>query len=103
MTSKRSKKIKYYASDDVLGEFYKALASGDPSNILRRVHIPRSDVFYVREAYHNHSGVWETLDRIERCMYLEGMLSRRDVLDPDRERDWEKDYVPTRPEKQEDS
>lgn len=85
----KNKKIKYYSSDDVLGEFYKALATGDPSNTLKRVHIPRSDVFYVREAYYQHSGNWETLDRIERCMYLEGMLTANDVLDPDRKRDWE--------------
>jgi hypothetical protein len=85
----KNKKVKYYSSDSVLEEFYKALASGDPSNVLKRVHIPRSDVFYVREAYYQHSGVWETLDRIERCMYLEGMLSPTDVLDPDRKRDWE--------------
>lgn len=85
----KNKKVKYYSSDRVLEEFYKALASGDPSNVLKRVHIPRSDVFYVREAYYNHSGVWETLDRIERCMYLEGLLQKNDVLDPDRKRDWE--------------
>ena len=88
-SSRKNKKVKYYSSDMVLEEFYKALASGDPSNVLKRVHIPRSDVFYVREAYYNHSGVWETLDRIERCMYLEGLLQKNDVLDPDRKRDWE--------------
>lgn len=89
LSQKKNKKIKYYSSDNVLGEFYKALATGDPSGTLKRVHIPRSDVFYVREAYYQHSGNWETLDRIERCMYLEGMLSENDVLDPDRKRDWE--------------
>ena len=83
-----TKKVQLYAHDDVLTEFYDALASKD-SNRLRKVHIPRSDVFYARRAYYEHSGSWETLDRIERSMYLEGMLSKHDVLDPERARDWE--------------
>jgi hypothetical protein len=77
-----------YSSERVLEEFYKALADQNEGK-LRRVHIPRSDVFYIREAYYQHSGTWETLDRIERCMYLEGKLLARDVLDPKRKRDWE--------------
>lgn len=84
----KNKRVKYYESDRVLENFYKALADKDEKK-LRRVHIPRSDVFYVRRAYFEHTGNWETLDRIERSMYLEGMLSRNDVLDPDRVRDWE--------------
>ena len=28
-------------------------------------------------------------DRMERAMFLEGMISRYDVLAPDRKRDWE--------------
>jgi hypothetical protein len=81
------KKVQLYAHDDVLTEFYDALASKD-SNRLRKVHIPRSDVFYVRRAYYEATGNWETLDRIERAMYLEGMLKSSDVLDPDREREY---------------
>jgi len=81
-------KPKMYSSERVLEEFYKALADQNEGK-LRRVHIPRSDVFYIREAYYQHSGTWETLDRIERCMYLEGKLLSRDVLDPKRKRDWE--------------
>lgn len=80
--------MQIYSSDNVIEEFYKALASGDPST-LRRVHIPRSDVFYVRRAYYEATGNWETLDRIERCMYLEGMLEAREVFEPGRKRDWE--------------
>jgi hypothetical protein len=86
-----NKRIKYFESDSVLEEFYSALADGNDKRI-RRVHIPRSDVFYVRRAYFEHSGNWESLDRIERSMYLEGMLRKQDVLDPDRTRDWEQDY-----------
>ena len=81
-------KPKMYSSERVLEEFYKALADQNEGK-LRRVHIPRSDVFYIRKAYYQHSGNWETLDRIERCMYLEGKLLARDVLDPKRKRDWE--------------
>jgi hypothetical protein len=81
-------RTKNYASENVLEEFYKALADEDEGR-LRRVHIPRSDVFYVREAIFNGTGVWYTLDRVERSMYLEGMLEKGDVLDPDRVRDWE--------------
>jgi hypothetical protein len=81
-------KPKMYSSERVLEEFYKALADQNEGK-LRRVHIPRSDVFYIREAYYRHSGSWETLDRIERCMYLEGKLLARDVLEPKRKRDWE--------------
>lgn len=85
MTSK-NKSVQLYASDDVLSEFYEALASGDDKR-LRRVHIPKSDVFYVRAAIEADTGVRYTLDHVERAMYLEGMLDKRDVLDPDRERD----------------
>lgn len=80
--------MKYFADEDVLGQFYKALADGD-EHVLRRVHIPRSDVFYVREAIHQDTGVRYTLDRVERAMYLEGHLKKRDVFEPDRKRDWE--------------
>ena len=86
-----NKRIKYFESDSVLEEFYSALADGNDKRI-RRVHIPRSDVFYIRRAYYEHSGNWESLDRIERSMYLEGMLRKQDVLDPDRTRDWEQNY-----------
>lgn len=85
MTSK-NKSVQLYASDDVLNEFYEALASGDAKR-LRRVHIPKSDVFYVRAAIEADTGVRYTLDHVERAMYLEGMLDKRDVLDPDRKRD----------------
>lgn len=80
--------MQIYSSDEVIEEFYKALADGNPSKI-RRVHIPRSDVFYVREKYYQDTGNWETLDRIERAMFLEGMLSKHDVFEPNRKRDWE--------------
>lgn len=80
--------MKYYADEDVLTEFYNALADKDEGR-LRRVHIPRSDVFYVREAIHQKTGVRYALDRVERAMYLEGHLRKEDVFEPERKRDWE--------------
>ena len=80
--------MKYFADDDVLAKFYSALADGDERS-LRKVHIPRSDVFYVREAIHQKTGIRYTLDHVERAMYLEGHLKKRDVLDPDKKRGWE--------------
>ena len=78
--------VQLYADESVIEEFYKALANNDSSK-LKRIHIPKSDVFYVREAIYRNTGVKYTLDHVERAMYLEGHLSRDEVLDPDRKRD----------------
>ena len=75
--------IRYFSSDSVLEEFYSALADGSSSR-LERVHIPRSEVMYVRAAIEADTGIKYSLDRIERALYVEGMLNRGDVLDPDR-------------------
>lgn len=80
------RQVKLYSSDNVIEEFYSAIASGD-SKALRRIHIPKSDVFYVRAAIESDTGVRYTLDHVERAMYLEGWIERKDVLDPDRERE----------------
>ena len=82
----KKRQVKLYSSDNVIEEFYSALASGD-SKALRRIHIPKSDVFYVRAAIESDTGVRYTLDHVERAMYLEGWIERKDVLDPDRERE----------------
>ena len=79
------KNVQLYSSDDVLTDFYRTLASGDGKK-LRKVHIPKSDVFYVREAIRNATGITYSLDHVERAMYLEGHLTRNEVLDPDRKR-----------------
>ena len=42
------KSVKLY-TDNVLEEFYKHTVRGS----LENLHIPRSDVFYVRESVHN--------------------------------------------------
>lgn len=77
-----------YDNDDVLGTFFKALA-GDDIKALQSMHIPRSEVFYVRQKYFQDTGEWISLDRMERSMYLEGLIDGRDVLDPNRKRPWE--------------
>lgn len=82
-----NKRVQLYASEDVLTEFYNALASND-SRAMRKVHIPKSDVFYVRSAIYNDTGEYYSLDHVERAMYLEGHLKRNEVLDPDRKRDY---------------
>ena len=67
----------------MLEKFYNDLLKG------KIPHIPRSDVFYVREALRQRTGVDYSLDRVERAMYLEGFLDKKDVLDPERTREWE--------------
>tara|TARA_R110000803_G_scaffold191334_1_gene253995 strand:- start:1043 stop:1300 length:258 start_codon:yes stop_codon:yes gene_type:complete len=77
-----------FKEDDILGSFFKALA-GDDIKALQNMHIPRSEVFYVRQKYYQDTGEWISLDRMERSMYLEGLLDGRDVLSPNRKRSWE--------------
>ena len=81
-------KPKMYISDNVLEEFYYALASEDEGR-MSRVNIPRSDVFYIRNKILEDTGVKYSLDRVERAMYLEGHLKASDVFEPRRKRDWE--------------
>lgn len=87
-----SGELKKEATDDILGSFYRALATGNGHHLFR-FHIPRSDVFYVRAAIEADTGVKYSLDRVERAMFLEGFLSASDVLDPNRERDWEDESI----------
>jgi len=83
-----AKRVQLYSSDSVLENFYLVLLSNNPDK-MSRVHIPQSDVFYVRAAIEADTGVKYSLDRIERAMYLEGMLRKKDVFEPERERSWE--------------
>lgn len=78
-------KVKLYATESVIEEFYRTLAN-DNSRGVNKVHIPKSDVFYVRRAIYDDTGEWYTLDHVERAMFVEGHLTRREVLDPDRKR-----------------
>ena len=81
------KTVKLYASETVIEDFYNAIADNNPRALLK-VHIPKSDVFYIREAIYNDTGEWYTLDHVERAMYLEGHLEKYEVLDPDRKREY---------------
>ena len=82
------KPVQLYADEDVIGHFYSVLADRD-HRAIQKVHIPKSDVFYVREAIYQDTGEWYTLDHVERAMYLEGHLSSDEVLDPERKREYE--------------
>jgi hypothetical protein len=79
------KRVKLTASENVIEEYYKALVSNNPRAVLQ-VHIPKSDVFYLRRNIYDNTGVWYTLDHVERAMYVEGHLKRNEVLDPSRKR-----------------
>ena len=80
-------KPKMYVSDNVIEEFYLALADEDEAR-LRRCHIPRSDVFYVRQKIYLDTGIKYTLDHVERSMYLEGLLEAKDVFQPNKKRSY---------------
>lgn len=70
----------YYEHENVLEEFYKALAAQDEGR-LRRVHLPRSDVFYVRAAIEAKTGIRYTLSHVEQAMVAEGMLDPEDAFE----------------------
>ena len=55
----KKKRVQLCQSESVLEDFYNALASNN-SYAMRKVHIPKSDVFYVREAIYNRTGEWYT-------------------------------------------
>ena len=61
------KSVKLY-TDNVIEEFYKALVN----NTLDKLHIPHSDVFYVRAAVEAHYGRPFTLKHVEDAMRAEG-------------------------------
>tara|TARA_R100001224_G_scaffold107630_1_gene83144 strand:+ start:682 stop:888 length:207 start_codon:yes stop_codon:yes gene_type:complete len=63
----RKKSVKLY-TDNVLEEFYKAIKN----NTLHKLHIPHSDVFYVRRAIEAKTGNKYSLKRIEDAMKAEG-------------------------------
>ena len=81
----KDSKVKLYPSENVIEDFYKALASKSEKK-LKKVHIPKSDVFYIREAIYQRTGNLYSLDHVERAMYLEGHLRPDEVLEPKRPR-----------------
>ena len=81
----KDSKVKLYPSEKVIEDFYAALASKNEKR-LRKVHIPKSDVFYIREAIYHRTGNLYSLDHVERAMYLEGLLRPDEVLEPNEPR-----------------
>ena len=65
------KSVKLY-TDNVLEEFYNHLLDGN----LDKLHIPHSDVFYVKAAVDAHYGKSFTLKHVEESMRLEGWTER---------------------------
>jgi hypothetical protein len=63
----KKKSVKLY-TDNVLESFYHAVAT----NTLDKLHIPHSDVYYVRAAVEAHYGKPFTLKHVETAMKAEG-------------------------------
>ena len=63
----KKKSVKLY-TDNVLSAFYEAIRT----NTLDRLHIPHSDVFYVRQAVESHYGRKFSLKHVEAAMRAEG-------------------------------
>ena len=63
----KKKSVKLY-TDNVLEAFYHAVAN----NTLDKLHIPHSDVYYVRAAVEAHYGKPFTLKHVETAMKAEG-------------------------------
>lgn len=80
--------MKVHNGDNVIEEFYASLVEGDGSK-ASRIHIPMSDVFYVREAIRINTGIKYSLDRVERAMLVEGFLKPKDCFEPERVRKFE--------------
>lgn len=67
------KSVKLY-TDNVLEAFYSAIVN----NTLDKLHIPHSDVFYVRQAVEAHYGRSFTLKHVEDAMRAEGWTERNE-------------------------
>ena len=67
------KSVKLY-TDNVIAEFYDAIRN----NNLDKLHIPHSDVFYVRKAVEAHYGRSFTLKEVEDAMKAEGWKDTND-------------------------
>ena len=68
------KSVKLY-TDNVLEEFYKHVLDGN----IEDLHIPHSDVFYVREAVQAHYGRPFSLEHVEWAMRMEGWTDGNDT------------------------
>ena len=63
----KKKSVKLY-TDNVIEAFYVAILN----NTLHKLHIPHSDVFYVRKAVEAHYGRSFSLEEVEKAMIAEG-------------------------------
>ena len=63
----KKKSVKLY-TDNVIEAFYDAIRN----NTLHKLHIPHSDVFYVRKAVEAHYGRSFSLEEVEKAMIAEG-------------------------------
>ena len=63
----KKKSVKLY-TDNVIEAFYDAIRN----NTLHKLHIPHSDVFYVRKAVAAHYGRSFSLEEVEKAMIAEG-------------------------------
>ena len=70
-----SKKSVQLYTDNVIEEFYNAVIN----NNLNKLHIPHSDVFYVRAAVEAHYGRSFTLKEVEDAMIAEGWAESKDL------------------------
>lgn len=57
----------------VVTDVYAAMHRGNIDNI----HIPHSDVYFVRTALEKHTGYWFPLDAVEKAMVAEGWRDRK--------------------------
>ena len=67
------KSVKLY-TDNVIEAFYDAIRN----NTLSKLHLPHSDVFYVRKAVEAHYGRSFTLKEVEDAMKAEGWKDTND-------------------------
>ena len=70
-----SKKSVQLYTDNVIEEFYNAVIN----NNLNKLHIPHSDVFYVRAAVEARYGRSFTLKEVEDAMIAEGWSESKDL------------------------
>jgi len=72
--TKSKKSVKLY-TDNVIEKLYSAIRN----NSMHKLHIPHSDVYYVRAAVEAHYGRSFTLEHVERAMKAEGWKDTTDV------------------------
>lgn len=80
--------MKSFISENVIEEFYSAVAQND-NNFAYSVHIPLSYVFYVREALHQGTVVRYTLYYVEWAMLKEGMIQPHHCYNPEEKITWD--------------